>query len=157
MVFILFLYCFIDFLHGDINKANIIIHVDQHDSNQVHLAGLIDFGVMVQGPGVLDLAILAIAIFHMNRPHGADLLHIVRLILQGYHAEGIILGQRDLELLYHALPARCSQVIVACSYDALKDPDNSKYILGGVNNSLLTIRHIYSMYSKAEFIKGIMN
>ena len=140
-------------LHGDINECNIVIKED--DSNQIYLAGLIDFGEMVLGPAVLDIAIFAISIILMNRSHDLDLLHIASLVLQGYCSSGVTFYQRDLELLYLALPARCSQLIVMCKYDAIQDPDNSEYILSDVNSSLVILRDFYTIYSISDFVNKL--
>lgn len=139
-------------LHGDINHSNIIVR-EETSTHSLRLAGLIDFGEMVEGPVVVDLAILIMSIMTLSNHHKPDIVHITRQLLKGYCMHKSRLGDVDLELLYHALPARCAQLIVGCTYDALRDPDNSGYILSPVDDCYTAIREFYSLYvRKEEFI-----
>lgn len=99
------------FIHNDANDHNILI--DRSDPANPTVGGLIDFGDMVYGPTVCELAI-ALAYILMNK---ADPLNTALPVIAGYHA-AYPLTERELELLDTLIRARlCVTVCVSALED----------------------------------------
>ncbi len=106
-------------IHGDANEQNFLINPDQ----PTKISGLIDFGEMIYGSQVNDLAIcLAYSLLGED-----DIEMASQKIIAGYCQE-FTLEESELEIIYDLAAMRLVTNITMTSHDAKKFPDN-QYIL----------------------------
>ena len=103
-------------LHNDANDYNILVHAGR-------VAGFIDYGDMVHGPRVCELAI-GIAYAVMEKP---DPLSAAAHVVAGYH-QALPLTEAELEVLY---PLICARLCVSVTNSACQRcaESNNEYLL----------------------------
>jgi hydroxylysine kinase len=106
-------------LHNDLNLNNVLVT----DAAVPTVCGIIDFGDMVFGPLICDLAV---ACAYAMDPSSA--LTSVGEVVQGFHSR-IPLSEPELVLLPTLIAARLAMIITVAGWRATLEPSNSEYIL----------------------------
>jgi hydroxylysine kinase len=107
-------------IHNDFNPHNLL--VDPLDPDRI--AGIIDFGDMVHGPLINDLAVAAA--YHV--PVDGHPLAQVADIVAAYHMIHP-LRIEELDILFDLITARQVATVLITAWRAALHPDNSQYIL----------------------------
>ena len=108
-------------IHNDMNAANIIIS----ETNPDRVAGMIDFGDMLQAPLVTDLAVAAAyQVFKVDDP-----VAVVCDMLSAYQAVNP-LSAEEIQLLPGLIASRIAMSATISQWRAGEHPENSDYILG---------------------------
>jgi hydroxylysine kinase len=115
-------------IHNDLNPHNVLVCAQNPD----RIAGIIDFGDMVQAPLVNDLAVAAA--YHPTQAGHA--LAAMADLVAGYDAEQP-LEDEELALLYDLIAARMVVSVAISGWRAARHPENRDYILR--NNRLAWI------------------
>jgi hydroxylysine kinase len=106
-------------LHNDFNLSNVLVsHANAHT-----VCGIIDFGDMVFGPLICDLAVACAYVMEASCP-----LTSISDVVRGYHAR-IPLSEPELVLLPPLIAARLAMTITVGGWRATLEPNNSDYIL----------------------------
>ena len=108
-------------IHNDVSTMNTLV-----DGELV--TGSIDFGDLIHAPLVCDLAV-PISELTLGT---ADPIAAAAEITAGYHAV-TALSDQELRLIFDIVCARCAMGITIASWRASDHPENSEYILDGVN------------------------
>ncbi|MCI0488419.1 MAG: aminotransferase class III-fold pyridoxal phosphate-dependent enzyme [Blastocatellia bacterium] len=108
-------------IHNDGNDYNVIVAMDARGNKRV--AGLIDFGDMMHGPTVCEIAVAA-AYAMLGKP---DPLQSAARIVAGYH-EVFPLTQAELEVLYSLICMRLCVSVTNSAYQQKVEPEN-QYLL----------------------------
>jgi hydroxylysine kinase len=106
-------------LHNDFNLSNVLVS----DANAHTVCGIIDFGDMVFGPLICDLAVACAYAMQASCP-----LTSVSDVVEGFHSR-IPLSEPELALLPVLTAARVAMTIVIGGWRATLEPKNSDYIL----------------------------
>ena len=102
-------------LHNDANDHNLLI---DDAEGRVRL-GLIDFGDLLEGPLICELAI-AMTYLMMEQPAKTE---IAKALLEGYH--GVFpLCREEVQCLIPAIRARLCASVLISSHDGRLEPDN---------------------------------
>ena len=117
-------------VHNDFVPDNIL--VSENDPGQI--VGIIDFGDMTHTLLINDLAT---TIAPMIRRH-ADPVGAAAEIIAGYH-EIIPLEDAELRILYDLIAARLTMLNIIAYWRVGIHPDNREYIVGGVEETWLTL------------------
>lgn len=107
-------------IHNDFNLYNLL--VDEHDHDRI--AGILDFGDMVQAPLIDDLAVAA----SYQIEEGGDALATITQFAAAYHAE-LPLQPAELDLLFDLIRARLVMVVAISGWRAARQPENASYLL----------------------------
>jgi len=108
-------------IHNDMNPANVIVSKDNPDQ----LAGMIDFGDMLQAPLITDLAVAAAyQVFRVDDPVAA-----VSDMLSAYQAINP-LEEDEIALLPGLIASRIAMSATISQWRAGEHPENREYILG---------------------------
>lgn len=123
-------------IHNDFNLFNLL--ADPVDPDVI--SGILDFGDMVEGPTIDDVAVAAS--YHID-PEG-DTLQAIVAFASAYH-EVNPLRPAELDLLLDLIRARLAMVVCIGGWRAARDPSNAEYVLR--NNAvswarLAACRHI---------------
>jgi 4-aminobutyrate aminotransferase-like enzyme len=118
-------------IHNDLTPDNVL--VAENDPGRI--VGIIDFGDMAHTPLVIDLAT---TIAPMLRGHD-DPLGVAAEIVSGYH-EMIQLEEPELHILYDLIAARLITLNVIAIWRVTIHPNNSDYIMGGVEETWHTLK-----------------
>ncbi len=110
-------------IHNDFNPSNILV-AGSPDGPQDRLAGIIDFGDMVEAPLINELAVAAS--YHVAGE--GDFLGPIKAFVGGYHAV-LALEDREVDCLYDLLLARMALSVVIPAWRSTLEPDNRDYIL----------------------------
>ncbi len=105
-------------IHNDVNPDNILVTGDT-------ITGIIDFGDLLHGPRVMDLAVAAAYVL----PDAADSAEALADLCAGYHSL-IELSGEELEVLPDLVAGRLCLSIAIGEWRAERHPDNAEYILG---------------------------
>jgi Ser/Thr protein kinase RdoA (MazF antagonist) len=108
-------------IHNDVSTMNTLV-----DGERV--TGSIDFGDLIHAPLVCDLAV-PISELTLGT---ADPIAAAAEITAGYHAV-TALSDQELRLIFDIVCARCAMGITIANWRASDHPENSEYILDGVN------------------------
>jgi len=108
-------------IHNDVSAQNTLV-----DGESV--TGSIDFGDLIHAPLVCDLAV-PISELTLGT---ADPIASAAEITVGYHAV-TALSDEELHLVFDIVCARCAMGITIASWRASHHPENTEYILDGVN------------------------
>jgi hydroxylysine kinase len=84
-------------IHNDGHSGNVMCAPD----NPVNVTGIIDFGDLIAGPVIVDLAVS----LNSMMDHNSDILASTSAMLEGYK-KYVIIPDKQLELLYDALTVR---------------------------------------------------
>lgn len=109
-------------VHNDLNPHNLLVA----EKDPARVAGILDFGDMVETARLLDLGIAASYLIDPARP--ADSL---LLVARAYHAENPLLP-RELRLLPLAVISRLVTTLTIAHERARLYPENAPYILRNV-------------------------
>lgn len=112
-------------IHNDFNLYNLL--VDPAEPTRV--AGILDFGDMVHGPLVDDLAVAAS--YHIDEQ--GDALATIAQFAADYHAVSPLTDAETLALL-DLVRARLSMVVAISGWRAARQPENAPYLMR--NNSV---------------------
>ncbi|HUA24877.1 MAG TPA: phosphotransferase [Steroidobacteraceae bacterium] len=107
-------------LHNDFNPHNLLVHTDAPD----RISGIIDFGDMVRGPLINDLAVAAA--YHVPSD-GPPLAQVVDLVT-AYHSI-TPLQYEELGILPDLIAARQAITVIITAWRAALHPENAPYIL----------------------------
>jgi len=99
-------------IHNDANDYNVLVSAEG-------ALGLIDFGDLVYGPTVIELAVAA-AYCSLDKD---DPLEAVAPLIAGYH-QANPLSALEIELLYYLLALRLCLSVVISAYQQPREPDN---------------------------------
>ncbi len=107
-------------IHNDFNLFNLL--ADPADPDRV--CGILDFGDMVEGPTIDDVAVAAS--YHIDA--GGDTLQAIVAFASAYH-EINPLRPEELDLLLDLIRARLAMVVCIGGWRAARDPSNAEYVL----------------------------
>ncbi|XAH21217.1 phosphotransferase [Xylophilus sp. GW821-FHT01B05] len=107
-------------IHNDFNIYNLL--VDPAAPQQV--AGILDFGDMVEAPMVNDLAVAA----SYQLDEQGDALATIAAFAGAYHAV-LPLQPAELDVLLDLVRARLAMVVAISGWRAARQPDNAAYLL----------------------------
>jgi hydroxylysine kinase len=110
-------------IHNDFNPHNLLVAAD----DPCGIAGIIDFGDMVRGPLVNDLAVAAA--YHVSED-GHPLAHALDVI-KAYHSTHPLTGE-ELDVLFDLIVTRQVITVIITAWRAKLYPENSAYILRNV-------------------------
>lgn len=114
-------------IYNDLNPSNILVNPDK----PLELAGIIDFGDVVEAPTLVDLAVAGA--YQMGW-HG-DVLGLSPTLVSGYHGH-TPLGREDAGLLYDLMLMRHVLTVVITHWRASRHPENREYILRNAPRAL---------------------
>jgi len=117
-------------VHNDLTPDNIL--VSEHDPGKI--VGIIDFGDITHTLLIIDLAT---SIASTLRGH-ADPVETAAEIIVGFH-EIIPLEDAELRILYDLIAARLTMLNIIASWRVTIHPDNKEYIIGGVEQTWITL------------------
>ena len=107
-------------IHNDFNLYNLLVEPDDADS----IAGILDFGDMVEAPMVNDLAVAAS--YQIDAEH--DPLSTIAEFVGAYHAV-LPLQEQELDILFTLIRARLAMVVAISGWRAARQPENANYLL----------------------------
>jgi hydroxylysine kinase len=119
-------------IHNDLNPHNLL--VDPAESDRI--TGIIDFGDIVAGPLINDLAIAAS--YYVD---GADPLSALEEVVGAYNRV-VVLQREEVDLLFDLIGARLAMAVAITEWRARRYPDNSAYIL---KNTVVAWRGLESL------------
>ncbi|WP_033365886.1 phosphotransferase [Bordetella sp. FB-8] len=107
-------------IHNDFNPFNLLVDPDEPDT----VRGILDFGDMVQGPTIQDVAVAAS--YHIDAE--GDTLQAIAAFAAAYHAVHP-LRPEELDLLLDLIRARLAMIVCVGGWRAARDPSNAEYVL----------------------------
>jgi hydroxylysine kinase len=110
-------------IHNDFNFYNLL--VDEHDHDRI--AGILDFGDMVEAPLIDDLAVAASYQIEAGED-GGDALATIAQFAAAYHGE-LPLQPAELDLLFDLIRSRLVMVVAISGWRAARQPENAAYLL----------------------------
>ena len=134
------------FAYNDPNDSNILVRADDPERPQV--AGLIDFGDMVYGPTVADLAVALVYIMMgAARP-----LDKAAPVVRAYHNE-FPLSEAEIGRLYPLIAARLCLSVCISWHQQRREPDNRHLSVSeaGAWDLLAKLRGIHPRYAHYSF------
>ncbi len=134
------------FTYNDPNDTNILVRAAGPEPPRV--AGLIDFGDMVYGPTVADLAV-ALAYIMMDTQQPLDK---AAPVIRAYHAE-FPLTEDEIQLLYPLIAARLCLSVCISWHQQQQEPDNRHLSISeaGAWDLLATLRGIHPRFAQYAF------
>lgn len=114
-------------IHNDLNPGNVLFETGNADE----VSGIIDFGDMIRGPLVVDVAVGSAYLCRRDDGSLADMLEFVR----GYH-EVTPLTDDEFEVLPYLVTARNITTVVISHWRASMYPENRAYILRSADRAL---------------------
>jgi len=106
-------------IHSDLNDHNVLVSGDVTSASGVRVSGIVDFGDMVHGYAVADLAIAAAYMLLDADDPLVRLAHLVRA-----HAEVVPLGELELGTLFGLSAMRLCMSACIAAYQRRLRPDN---------------------------------
>ncbi len=134
------------FTYNDPNDSNILVRAAGAEPPRV--AGLIDFGDMVYGPTVADLAVaLAYIMMGAERP-----LDKAMPVIRAYHG-AFPLSEDEIGLLYPLIAARLCLSVCISWHQQRREPDNRHLSISeaGAWDLLATLREIHPRFAQYAF------
>jgi 4-aminobutyrate aminotransferase-like enzyme/Ser/Thr protein kinase RdoA (MazF antagonist) len=122
-------------IHNDANTVNLLCDPDNPSS----ITGLVDFGDMLHGTLVQDLAVTAASVTHQSKTPLEDMCHVVRGF-DDHHP----LEDAEINILSHLAIARIAQEFLISVKRIAEDPDTSDYLGGGYESYLATLHTLLS-------------
>jgi Ser/Thr protein kinase RdoA (MazF antagonist) len=135
-------------IYNDLNPSNVL--VDPEHAGQ--LAGIIDFGDMVEAPLVLDLAV---ACAYLVEPGGENALGALPAFIRAYHQVNP-LQDIELEILGDLIALRHVQTVVITHWRSSVHPENSGYILRNEPRATTALR-LFEKLPPGDLTAIIMN
>ena len=132
--------------YNDPNDTNILVRANGPE--QPRVTGLIDFGDMVYGPTVADLAV-ALAYIMMDSQHPLDK---AAPVIRAYH-RAFPLGEDEIRLLFTLIAARLCLSVCISRYQQGQEPDNRHLSISesGAWDLLAQLRAIHPRYAHYHF------
>ncbi len=113
-------------IHNDFNSNNILVDAADHD----RIAGLLDFGDMIEAPLINDLAIaVSYQLLDSETP-----LAFASELVAAYHAV-LPLERAELDWLADLVAMRYVMMVVGCTWRAHQRPENREYLMRNVEIS----------------------
>jgi len=132
-------------IHNDLNAYNALVEKNNLDI----VSGIIDFGDIVNGPAVVDLAVAcAYQLSDTGNP-----LSTAKDVIHGYQ-QAFPLTEEEIELLPDLIAARLLVTVLITGWRAERNPENREYIL---RNNPLSWNGLENMrnYSHQELVDTI--
>ncbi len=107
-------------IYNDLNHSNALVT----DQDSRFIAGLIDFGDVLRGPLIVDVAVACAYLCQAKR----DPYSQVRPFLRGYQAQ-LPLESEELAILHELIRTRMVMTILITRWRARQHPENQAYIL----------------------------
>ena len=124
------------YIHGDMNKDNIIVDTDTGE-----VKGVIDFGDLSYSYSVFDLVI---AMYHIGIVQPDDFVNIAGQVLKGYH-EVYPISELELEVLFILILCRMAQIVSIGEYKYhVLDPGND-YLLEDIKPAQIVLKILDDM------------
>lgn len=127
-------------VHNDLNPSNVV--VDEAAPDRV--AGILDFGDMLHGPLICDVAVGA----SYRWTTGGDPIAGVARFIAGYHAV-TQLEHEEVAVLLDLIRARLALTLAVVNWQALRFPEKREYVLR-MNAELWTFLEALSDVSRAK-------
>ena len=109
-------------IHNDLNDYNVLASASV--DRAPHISGIIDFGDMVMGPRVVELATAgAYAVLDRDDP-----LDALAALVAGYHGVSA-LSVAEVDLIYPALCMRLAVSVVNSTIEAMENPDDPYVVI----------------------------
>jgi 4-aminobutyrate aminotransferase-like enzyme/aminoglycoside phosphotransferase (APT) family kinase protein len=119
-------------VHGDINHDNMVVDPDYPE----RIIGLFDFGDMIWGSRIFELAVAA-----AYQSFGADPTVAIAQMAAAFHIVEP-LEPNEMELLPHLVAARAAQSILMAKRFAALHPDNADYLSGDSADMAETLKRL---------------
>ena len=129
-------------IHNDINPDNLLVSGST-------LSGVVDFGDMVHGPRVMDVAVAASSLIR----GAADPVAVMGDVCRGVQAT-VQLSADEIDVLPDLVAARLCQSIVIGAWRATLHPENAEYILSGGESARQTLQSLMAL-DRAEMVDGV--
>ena len=126
-------------IHNDVSGLNTLV-----DDNRV--TGSIDFGDLIHAPLVCDLAV-PIAELIGEQP---DPLATAAEITAGYHSV-TSLEDDELRLIFDLVSTRCAMEIAIANWRVCDHPENTDYIMGGIQETGLQLDWLRQLGAKRMY------
>jgi hydroxylysine kinase len=107
-------------IHNDFNPFNLLVDPIEPDT----VRGILDFGDMVQGPTIQDVAVAAS--YHIDAE--GETLQAIAAFAAAYHAVNPLRAE-ELDLLLDLIRARLAMIVCVGGWRAARDPSNADYVL----------------------------
>jgi 4-aminobutyrate aminotransferase-like enzyme/Ser/Thr protein kinase RdoA (MazF antagonist) len=120
-------------IHNDINPDNLLVSGST-------LSGIVDFGDMVHGPRVMDVAVTASYLI----AEAADPVVVMADLCRGVQTR-VRLTVEELEVLPDLVAARLCQSIAIGAWRATLHPENAEYILGDAEPARDTLHSLVAL------------
>ena len=125
-------------LYNDANACNLVVRADEGERD-AEVTGLFDFGDVVRGPRIFELAVAgSYAILDQDDPQA-----VLESLVEGYSAR-IPLEVQEREILSAAIAMRLVTSVTVAALDARVDPDN-EYITTDVERSFRALERLSSL------------
>jgi hydroxylysine kinase len=125
-------------VHNDFNPHNVLMFARSPD----HVAGVIDFGDMVRGPLVQDVAT---ASAYQIPPDGHPLWGVVDVV-SAFHAV-YPLTEAEISVIPDLIATRLSLAIAIASWRAVQQPDNASYITRNTSTAWANLDRLLELTS----------
>jgi Ser/Thr protein kinase RdoA (MazF antagonist) len=119
-------------IHNDLNNHNVLFDPER----PMVPAGIIDFGDMLFGPRIADLAIAAAYRLHDIEDPFAS----VATLVAGYHRHSPLL-EEERSLLFELIETRLAMAITVATQRAHRNQANAPYLLRSTQNSWKALQH----------------
>lgn len=106
-------------IHNDLNPANALVAANNPDQ----VAGIIDFGDMIHGPLIFDVAVAAA----YHREFGDSPLELMGHFVRGYHSV-CPLQPRELDVLFDLLKTRLGMTVAILHWRASRKGPEDPYL-----------------------------
>jgi len=123
-------------IHNDLNASNVLVSDEPHPM----VTGIVDFGDMIYGPLVCDVAVGAA---YQLSP-GDDPLAGALQFVEAYHRV-FPLEFEEVELLFDLICARLVTTLVVTAWRASRYPDNRDYILRNAHAASSQLKALHEL------------
>jgi Ser/Thr protein kinase RdoA (MazF antagonist) len=127
-------------VHNDMNPSNVVVNEDRPDI----VAGMLDFGDMLHGPLICDVAV---ACSYRWADGEAPLVGVARFVA-GYHAVAP-LEEAELAILLDLIRARLALTVTLVNWQAARFPEKRSYVMR-LNAELWKFLEALSSVTRAE-------
>jgi Ser/Thr protein kinase RdoA (MazF antagonist) len=132
-------------VHNDMNPSNVVVREDRPEI----VAGVLDFGDMLHGPLICDVAV---ACSYRWAPGEPPLAGVARFVA-GHHAVAP-LEDEELAVLLDLIRARLALTVTLANWQAARFPEKQDYVMR-LNAELWTFLAALSGVSRAESLDAL--